>query len=79
MGRDAKRWQRSDQPVIKKVKSARSKGKRATLRQNGKTVHVKGMPDDGGVWLERRLKALYASVLEEPLPEDMRKLVDLRK
>jgi hypothetical protein len=65
--------------VIKKVKAAKSKGKRSTLRQNGKTVHAAGMPDDGGVWLERRLKALYASVLEEPLPEDMRRLVDLTK
>jgi hypothetical protein len=58
-----------------KTSRTKSKGKAASLRQNGKTVHLEGMPDDGGVWLERRLKALYESVLSEPLPEDMRRLI----
>ena len=61
--------------MIKKTSKAKSKGKASSFRQNGKSVHLHGMPQDGGVWLERRLKALYESVLSEPLPEDMRRLI----
>jgi hypothetical protein len=61
--------------VIKKTSKAKSKGKPTAFRQNGKSVHLRGMPQDGGAWLERRLKALYESVLSEPLPDDMRKLI----
>lgn len=49
------------------------------LRQNGKVVQLTGIPDDGGAWLERRLKSLYESVINEPLPDDIRRLLESQK
>lgn len=73
MGRGANRWYSGDGTVTK-LNKLRKAERKATHPASSDAPLGTAVPLSAA-WIDQRLQALYGSVLDEPLPEEMLRLL----